>query len=190
MKDIDAIKKVPEADRTKRTLMDALQVSFTDDHEDNAGFWDVSRWNDASIKTRVICLAIMKKIIQRDDRYAVHNLECCTDIESLYRHIQPAFDYENAHNTNNAGNKRQWNNIGNLFTPSTKRNGKPSTIYTLLSHKLDIQIQIAADFVATEGSSLDALEDFFRLDAMCHSDDYLHLHEWLVCLVHKNLLSE
>ena len=170
LRDIDAISKVPAEARTSQTLMDLLQVppDLLADNEDNTGFCDVKKWNDESIKTRKICLAIMKKILQRDDRYAIHDLECCTDIESLYRHIKPAFDHDSTRNIHNPGGKRQWNNIGNLFTPSTKRNGQPSTIYTLLSHKLDIQVQIAADFVPTEGGSLDALEEFIYLDTLRH----------------------
>ena len=173
LRDIDAIGKVPEAVRTRETLTDSLQVPphLLADNQEYAGFWDVKRWNDESIKNRKICLAIMKKILQRDDRYAIHDLECCTDIESLNRYIQPAFDHEKTSNRNNPGGKRQWNNIGNLFSASTKRNGQPSTIYALLSHKLDIQVQIAADFVLTEGGSLDALEEFIILDTLRHGDE-------------------
>jgi ERCC4-type nuclease len=171
LRDIDAIGKVPAEARTSQTITDLLQVppNFLTENVKNAGFYDVKKWNDEAIKSRKICLAIMKKILQRDDRYAIHDLECCTDIESLHRHIKPAFDHDSTRNIHNPGGNRQWNNIGNLFTDKTKKNGQPSTIYTLLSHKLNIQVEVAADFVKpTEGGSLDALEEFIYLDTLRH----------------------
>ena len=177
LRDLERIKTTTqEAERTKDVLVNMLQVPVRlldddDDDDDNAIFWQTNKWGNESLKTRTICLATMKKILQRDDRYAIHDLPSVTDNESLYRHIQPVWEHQN---TTNAGRGRRWNNIGNLFTSSTK-NGKPSTIWVLLEHKLNLQIQIAADFSPRSstsednGSSIDALEEFIRLDTLRHN---------------------
>eukprot|EP00557_Chaetoceros_sp_GSL56_P006039 CAMPEP_0176491706 /NCGR_PEP_ID=MMETSP0200_2-20121128/8579_1 /TAXON_ID=947934 /ORGANISM="Chaetoceros sp., Strain GSL56" /LENGTH=1292 /DNA_ID=CAMNT_0017889161 /DNA_START=126 /DNA_END=4004 /DNA_ORIENTATION=- len=178
LKDFDDIKRIPEHQRTREKLMTILQVpphlqqqeEETDENESSSSFWDIKKWDDEAIKNRTICLATMKKIIQKDDRYNAIDIPCCSDIPSLHKYIQPALERSNAGSDNSSSNgRKRWNSIGNLFTHSTKRNGKPSTVYTLLEHKLSIQIQIAADFVSTEnGGSEDPIEEFVRIDSLRH----------------------
>lgn len=180
LKDFDAVKRIPENERTRANLMTVLQIPayLQEDIEDNQSFWETKRWDDESIKNRIICLATMKKVLQKDDRYAI-DIPCCSDIQTLHRHIQPALDRQQHSGPDGNGveaPRKKWNSIGNLFTPSTKRNGKPSTIYTLLEHKLTIQIQIAADFVSTEQGSEDPIEEFVRMDSLRHADELVSLH--------------
>ena len=51
---------------------------------------------NSDTKSRKICLATIKKIIQRDDRYGVYtNIPACSDLESLlYNHLHPAWMQE------------------------------------------------------------------------------------------------
>jgi ERCC4-type nuclease len=156
LRDLDRVKKtIQEGDRKKETL-GFLEVpnEYLQDNGEDAIFWQTERWSNDSLKNRTICLAIMKKILQRDDRYSIHDLPSCTDCHSLHQNIQGILPSRN----------------GYLFTPSTKRDGKPSTVWVLLQQKVRRQIEVAASFRKDggENSSIDTLEEFIRLDTIRH----------------------
>jgi len=175
LRDLEYVqKKTKEEKRTKNLLKDVLQVPVylvneNDDNSDNSSkngdFWNLSSWTNEKLKQRIICLATIKKILQRDDRYAVHDIPLCTDCKSLYENLQPVWERHKNHNRH-------------LFKPSTKKNGNPSTIWILLEQKLNIQMQIVAEHTPPRDNvngdnhgSLDALEEFIRLDTLRHQSD-------------------
>ncbi len=154
LRDLERIKKsLHEGERRKDNLRDLLEVpdEYLRDNSYDATFWQTEKWSDDSLKNRMICLATIKKMLQRDDRYAIHDLPHCTDCNSLHQSIQEIIPAK----------------IGFLFSPATRRDGKPSTIWVLLQQKLFRQIEVAANFQLGHGTtSLDSLEEFIRLDAL------------------------
>ena len=106
----DTIKN--EADRTKHNLISGhgngtgngndIELIQVPDHyktsEDEEGFWETKRWNNEAIKNRKICMATMKKVLQRDDRYLIHDVPYCHDCQSLHRNLQTVWDHGEANN--------------------------------------------------------------------------------------------
>ena len=60
MQDLNDVSRVPELQRTEGILRPLLDDTEMDPWPD--------RWSADEIKTRIICLATMKKVLQRDDR--------------------------------------------------------------------------------------------------------------------------
>ncbi len=177
MKDLDRIqKKINPRQRNRETLGPLLQLPpeyLTDEEHDS--FWK-TQWDNETIKSRKICLAIMKMVLQRDDRYAIHDLDPSIDCNSLYENMQEVWNYEDQNGIRNGGRKA-FNSNRHLFKPQTKRTGKPSTLWTLVHYKHQQQIKIAATYDiqlgrndSTINGSEDALEEFIRLDSMRHEN--------------------
>ena len=186
LRDLSCISQKVEnvADRGYATLCSLLEVPHELLHSrDNVDFWKSDQWTNPKIEKRKICLATMKKIIQRDDRYSVYNLPACSDLESLHRHLHPVWmetgkrqsqqcsntSGGNHHQHQHDGDKLPNNSLGYLFSPKTKKNGKPSIIWTLLQQKLRRQMEIAADFYDF-GTGADAIEAFVQQDYLRHHD--------------------
>ena len=183
LRDLDRVKKtIQEGDRKKETL-GFLEVpnEYLQDNGEDAIFWQTERWSNDSLKNRTICLAIMKKILQRDDRYSIHDLPSCTDCHSLHQNIQGILPSRN----------------GYLFTPSTKRDGKPSTVWVLLQQKVRRQIEVAASFRKDggENSSIQLLvmslqgllggEEEINHKLLGEKMSAMHLHHVLERRVHR-----
>lgn len=158
LRDLDALQKIPHASRTAECIQERIQTPV--EYLQQEDFWSINRWNDDQLKNRIICCATMNKIVQRDDRYAIHDLDHCHSIQDFHDNIQLAFQ------RNEEG--RRWNNIGNLFKKETKKNGKPSIVYILLQEKLRLELQVATQFYERSSDAVDALEEFIRLDTLRH----------------------
>ena len=71
LKDLDRIEKniKVEGERTKENLARFLEVPDVylrgSDDFDCGSFWETGKWSNDSVKNRKICLATMKKILQR-----------------------------------------------------------------------------------------------------------------------------
>lgn len=157
LRDLDRIgKTIPVGSRSKASLKGFIEVPdhylIDDDSIDTGTFWKTEKWSNDSLKNRKICLATMKMILQRDGRYSGHDVPFCTDCDSLHQNVKEVMPERS----------------GYLFSPLTKRDGKPTTAWVLLHQKLIRQNEIAASFQVGQGAGLDALEEFIRLDTLRH----------------------
>ena len=86
LKDLEDIKRLPEWERDADHLMGILQTpEYVRDDRDHE-MW--TNWNNDKLKTRQINLATMKSVLQRQDRYQVHDLPKCDDCLSLYEALE------------------------------------------------------------------------------------------------------
>jgi hypothetical protein len=113
-------------------------------------------WTNDSIQKRTICMAMMKKILQRDERFFTEEPACFGEnLHALYRWIEPVMN-RNGTNTNG------WNNKCNAFKPTTKKGqGGPSTGWLMLEHKLAAQRM-------KDASSPDPIETFVKRESDRH----------------------
>ena len=114
----------------------------------------------------------MESVLQRQDRYNIHDLPQCNDCRSL-------FDSLDAHNVWKGGEHDQSKRVflkqqAHIFKPK-KKDGRPSTNWILLEEKLNIQQRIRSKFSKGLQSSTgydlspeDYLEGFFRRDHSRH----------------------
>jgi len=83
LKDFEKIRKLPAMDGTMQNLTRILQtpahISNDIDHE----MWE--NWTNDRLKTRTINLATIKAVLQRQQRYHVHDLPMCNDCQSLHQ---------------------------------------------------------------------------------------------------------
>ncbi len=149
-------------------------------------YWDVQQWNHDRLKNRTICLATMKKVLQRDDRFQVFDIPYCQTIQDLHEHITPTWDEMRNHdipisdsNSTASGSISSGstsrtrvapNMMKYLLSPKTKRNGLPSTLWILIERKIEIQNQIKSELLS-RGSTVDPLEEFIRRDDLRHPTD-------------------
>ncbi|CAJ1964269.1 unnamed protein product [Cylindrotheca closterium] len=148
LKDINDISKVPENERTKEKLEPLMGGAKIDP-------WS-KRWSADSIKNRIISLATMKKVIQRDDRYANKTVPKITTLQELYDHMQTVW------NTSGIGH----NSMAHVFKPSAKNaNGKPSTCWQMMEHKF-ILAQRIRQACATTGE--DWIDAFVKMESSRH----------------------
>ncbi|KAL9187979.1 hypothetical protein ACHAXT_006357 [Thalassiosira profunda] len=167
LKDLDKVKALPAHERTRSNLVSILQLPSSIVSDVEHEIWNASSWTDEKIKPRTINFATIKAVLQRLDRYHVHDLPQCNDCQSLFNAL-------NAHNVwrgggRDARNRRGFNSQDHLFKP-VKNNGQPSTNWSLLEEKLAIQQSIRREFQAGYGSSgaEDWLEEFVRRDDARH----------------------
>ena len=166
LKDLDEVKKLRPTDRFRANLMSILQTPLHIQNDPSHDIWQASSWTDESIKSRTINFATIKAVIQRMDRYQVHDLPRCNDCKSLYDALQQ-------HNVWSGGMngrmKPRWNQQVHIFKPNKKNGSGPTTNWILLDAKLDIQTQIKREFQFTIDSDHDYLEEFVRRDHSRHS---------------------
>jgi hypothetical protein len=123
LQDLNDVEAIPEDQRTKSQIQPLLDQVQMDPWPD--------RWSFDAIKTRKICLATMKKVLQRDDRFADKQVPQCQDLMSLYN-FMPTVWYPNG------GRSRGHNSMAHVFKPSAKnRDGKPTICWELLQNKLN-----------------------------------------------------
>mmetsp|Transcript_17261 Transcript_17261/g.42067 ORF Transcript_17261/g.42067 Transcript_17261/m.42067 type:complete len:1384 (+) Transcript_17261:368-4519(+) len=148
LKDLNDISEVPENERTQEKLEPLLGGAKLDP-------WP-KRWSKDSVKSRIICLALMKKILQRDDRYANDIVPKITTLQELYDFMQTVW------NTNGIGH----NSNAHVFKPSAKNaNGKPSTCWQMMEHKF-VLAQRIRQACATTGE--DWIEAFVKMESNRH----------------------
>jgi hypothetical protein len=184
LKDLEYVQKhIPNDQRDKEKLMKHLE--YTDEMLALDGYWNVNQWSNAKLTQRIICLATMKGIIQRDNRYGEFDLPHCKTVRDLHDNMIPVWverDQKNKGGGNGGGSGRRattvstgndetvsfkFNNPGNLFKPITKRSGKPSTIYLLLEKKLQILhriVESSAQYGMNNDPNYDPVENFIVLD--------------------------
>lgn len=95
--------------------------------------WQPDKWDDENVKARIICMALMKKLIQRQDRFARINVPQCTNLMELYQFLRTTDTFADKH----PGSRRHHNSMAHLFKPTTNRDGRPSTVWQLLQNKLN-----------------------------------------------------
>lgn len=165
LKDLDAVKKLRAADRNRVNLMRILQTPLHIQNDPEHEIWQPSSWTNDSVKSRTINFAIMKSVLQRQDRYQVHDLPRCNDCQSLYDALQ-------AHNVwtggSNGRKKSGHNSQAHIFKPQKKSTGLPTTNWILLDAKLEIQQQIKTEFIYDISSPHDYLEEFVIRDHSRH----------------------
>ncbi|KAL3940477.1 MAG: hypothetical protein SGBAC_004996 [Bacillariaceae sp.] len=148
LKDFNDISEVPENERTKEKLEPLMGGAKPDP-------W-TNRWSADSVKSRIICLATMKKVIQRDDRYANDTVPKITTLQELHDHMQTVW------NTSRGGH----NSVVHAFKPSAKSaDGKPSTCWQMMEHKFVLAQRIRQTSVNT---GEDWIEAFVKMESNRH----------------------
>mmetsp|Transcript_20241 Transcript_20241/g.43656 ORF Transcript_20241/g.43656 Transcript_20241/m.43656 type:complete len:1278 (+) Transcript_20241:108-3941(+) len=169
LKDLDDVKKLDAAERTRHNLLRILQLPLHIASNPTHDIWQASSWTEDSLKSRIINFATMKAVLQRTDRYQAHDLPQCTDCKSL-------FDALKQHNVWNGGNRggrtngrNNFNSQSHIFKPE-KKDGNPSTNWLLLNEKLRIQQRIRMEYSRGFGALDDYIEEFVKRDHERHEN--------------------
>lgn len=125
LKDLDTVQKLSEDERTRERIEPLLDLDRTLDP------WP-ERWSHDSVKTRIIGLALIKKFIQRQDRYADQIVPQCTSLEELHEFLQ-----ESLFSREQQQGRRTHNSMAHVLKPSTRGSGMPSICWKLAQYKLD-----------------------------------------------------
>ena len=172
LKDFERIRKLPAMDRTMQNLIRILQtpahISNDIDHE----MWE--NWTNDRLKTRTINLATIKAVLQRQQRYHVHDLPMCDDCQSLHQALEKHKVWTGGGNEDQTS-KSVFKQQSHIFKPQ-KKDGNPSTNWILVEEKLRIQEDMRRSFAAgllrfTPGYDSppeDWLEEFVRRDHARH----------------------
>lgn len=162
LKDLEEVKKLSYTRRHPGVLKQLLEVPTDVRNNSEHGIWVSSNWTDDKIKSRTINFAIIKAVIQRKDRWAVHDLPQCIDCQSLYEALQ-------SHNVWKGGNdgngSRAFRSQEHLFKPF-KNNGEASTNWIMLWKKIDIMKRIQR--TGYDSTAEDYIEEFVRRDSGRH----------------------
>ena len=108
-------------DRTRENLINILQVPAAIRNDSEHEMW--SSWNDEKLKSRQINLATIKSVLQRQNRYQVHDLEKCDDCQQLFDALEEhkvwtGGDPSKRSLTNNITNKQQQGSNSNTTSLS------------------------------------------------------------------------
>ncbi|KAL7542094.1 hypothetical protein ACHAXR_013214 [Thalassiosira sp. AJA248-18] len=172
LKDLDEIKKLPTSERTRENLMFILQTPVEIRRASNNDIWQAKSWSEDSLKSRIINLATMKAVLQRQDRYHIHDLPHCNSCRSLHNALE-------RHNVWKGGGQDQskrnfLKQQAHIFKPE-KNDGNPSTNWILLEEKLSIQQNIKSELssglrfsAGYDSPPVDWLEEFVRRDNARH----------------------
>ena len=174
LKDFEQIKKLPPLDRTMERLIDILQLPPLVKRDPNHEIWENGAWNNDRLKTRTINLATIKKVLQRQERYNVHDLPKCNDCRSLYEALEKHKVWTAGGNNHDPSSRSISKTQAHIFKPR-KKDGNPSTNYLLVEEKLRLQQQIRLEFSngmnftpGYETPPEDWLEEFVRRDHERH----------------------
>lgn len=164
LQDLNSIEKIPEQERTEERVRPLLgNVTLMP--------WP-NRWSHEKIKSRIICLAMMKKILQRDDRFANLQVPPISTLMELYNFIQPVLSSRGTRFRGGGGGGH--NSMAHIFKPAASyRDGKPTICWELLQHKLFIAQQGRNDHrnstINEGGPRNDWIEVFVRRENERHS---------------------
>ncbi|CAB9521786.1 expressed unknown protein [Seminavis robusta] len=93
-----------------------------------------NRWNQDSMKSRIVFMALAKKVIQRQDRFANVIVPQCTTLHELYAFWTKFMEEQKQ---DQQPRRSHHNSMAHLFKPSTARDARPTTCWQLLQFKLD-----------------------------------------------------
>lgn len=178
LKDFDQIEKLPPSYRTMERLIDILQLPPLIKQDPNHEIWENGAWNNDRLTTRTINLATIKKVLQRQGRYNVHDLPKCNDCRSLFEALEKYKVWTAGGNNNDPSSRSVSKTQAHIFKP-LKKDGNPSTNYMLVEEKLKLQQQIRREFSIrmhfTPGYDKppeDWLEEFIRRDHVRHGIEH------------------
>ncbi|KAK1737521.1 hypothetical protein QTG54_011807 [Skeletonema marinoi] len=161
MKDLEEVKKLSYTRRHPGVLKQLLEVSTDVRNNSEHSIWVSGNWTDDKIKARIINFAIMKAVVQRKDRWAVHDLPQCIDCQSLY----DALHNHNVFKGGNGNGSRAFRSQEHLFKPF-KNNGEASTNWIMLWKKIDLMKGIQRR--GYDSTAEDYIEEFVRRDSDRH----------------------
>lgn len=169
LKDLDQVRQIPPESRNRENLIKIIQTPPEIRNDPNHEIWQVASWGPDRLKSRTINCAIIKAVLQRQDRFQTHDLPQCNDCQSLY-------DALVSHNVwNGGGNIQRFQRQAHLFKPE-KVNGRGKTVnWILVDEKLQILNRIKNEFRYGnnqtgdgESPAEDGLEEFVRRDNARH----------------------
>lgn len=174
LKDFEEIQKIPEGSRTREHLMKWLTTPMNIHRDASHDIWKVSEWSNEKLKNRMINLALIKSVLQRQNRWEVHDLPECLTCLQLYRNLEERKVWTGGRNIDGR-NQRAFSSHSHIFKPQ-KNNGNPSTNYLLLDEKMCRQGRMRFQFDQgtlqyTTGFSnppLDYIEEFVRKEHARH----------------------
>lgn len=145
LRDLNAVDKLNGDERTEDKVRPWMDGARLDPWPD--------RWSSEDIKPRLICLATMKQVIQRNDRYAEFLPPACHTLDDLVEFMSTVWGIGNRRHNTNAH-----------IVKKVNKDGRPTTCWELLQNKLDKLSQIATAL----GPNEDALEAFIKADWARH----------------------
>ena len=174
LKDFEELQQVPEGSRTREELMKWLTTPLNVHRDASHDIWKVSEWTNEKLKNRMINLALIKSVLQRQNRWEVHDLPECLTCLDLYRNLEEHKVWTGGRG-NDGRNHRTFSSHSHIFKPQ-KNNGNPSTNYLLLDEKMSRLGRIRFQFDQgtlqyTNGFSnppLDYIEEFVRKEHARH----------------------
>lgn len=153
LQDLNSIERLPEHERTQEKIQPLLGGALLDPWPD--------RWSFDSMKTRKICLATMKMVLQRDGRFNLKQVPKLSTLQEVYDFMQTVW------NSGNGNRRRGHNSMAHVFKPSAKNsNGKPSICWQLMDHKFQQAHQLR---MTTDSTSVDWIEAFVQRENGRHN---------------------
>jgi hypothetical protein len=172
LRDLDAVDQLEDDQRDEAHIRPLLDLDLDLDTHDNDESqllldpWP-TRWSREELKTRKICLATYKKVIQRGERFEDTQVPSGLghDLAALCAFMKPVLERESLSSSSNRTANRSHNSLLHVIKPTSKNgNGKPTTCWTLLQNKLDKLRRIGE----TIGPTQDAIEEFVKQDYARH----------------------
>ena len=88
LKDFEELKKIPEDSRTRQELMKWLTTPMNVHRDASHNIWKVSEWTNEKLKLRIINLALIKRVLERQHMWEAHDLPECLTCHSLFRNLE------------------------------------------------------------------------------------------------------
>ena len=139
IEDLNQVKELADDERTQERIEPLLGLTTAEERLDP---WP-DRWNHDSLKTRIICLAFLKKVIQRHDRFAHLIVPECRDLHVFHEFLQEKV-------LTSPSDRR--GSMAHIFKPSNK-DGQPTTCWQLLQFKLNKISAIRAAIARASGAA-------------------------------------
>ena len=154
LEDLNQVGKLAEDERSQDRIEPLLGLT-TNRLEPS---WP-NRWNHDSLKSRIISLAFLKKVIQRHDRFSHLVVPQCQNLLSFYEFLQESV-------FTSASERRS--SSAQIVKPLTKE-GYPTTCWQLLQFKLDQISSLQSSASAGNGGEFSCpIERFLALERERH----------------------
>jgi len=139
LNDFNLVQKIPDTRRTRERLEPILQLPHEADYE---------RWDHEHTKRRIICAAVIKKSIQRNDRFAHLEVPACSTLQELHRFLNQnaVLDRNNSFQSPSGQRRYVHSTMKECFKLNARnRGGQPTLLWELLDRKLNHLLSFSND---------------------------------------------
>ena len=153
--DLDSVKALPEEGRSPDIIQGMLDC--VDNCNITNADLNADRWTTNHLERRIICLATMKKAIQRNDRFATKIVPPCHDLHSLYNFVKDNKIFASTSNGHSTG-------LECFKDSATNRQGYPTICWELVQNKMNKCMLVYS-------SDTDLIEPFVKTECRRHGSD-------------------